>query len=324
MNAITGSGQQENSAQSFVLAHLSDLHLGPLPQIPAERLNLKRTLGALNWRRGRRVVHRPEIADLMVAEALRLGADHIAVTGDLCNLGLPEEHERALTWLQRSGVPQSLTVIPGNHDIYSSVGADVGVERWVDFMCSCERGVSMSDPGVAFPFVRIVGVAGGGVALIGLNSAIETPPFRAHGVLGDRQIAALGVALEATREAGLKRVVMLHHPPLVTLGRRHKELLDAAALEEVLHRHGAEMVIYGHNHRVDVRTWAARAGAVTVAGVASGSAARAHGGEPPASLNLYRFSPDVAGPRIEIEFYQFNSVSGRVERLERATDGVTG
>ena len=44
----------------FVLAHLSDPHLSPLPTPRLRELTGKRLLGYLNWRRSRRDEHRPE------------------------------------------------------------------------------------------------------------------------------------------------------------------------------------------------------------------------------------------------------------------------
>ncbi|HRQ83350.1 MAG TPA: metallophosphoesterase, partial [Azospirillaceae bacterium] len=111
-------------AGGFVLAHLSDLHLGPLERSPLGLLNAKRVLGAANWHRARRHVHDPRVAELAIAEIHKLGADHIAISGDLCNLGLPAEHERALEALRRWGGEGRISVVPGNHDIYSRIGRD--------------------------------------------------------------------------------------------------------------------------------------------------------------------------------------------------------
>ena len=43
----------------FVLAHLSDPHLGPVPTPRLAELAGKRALGFLNWHRKRRAIHRP-------------------------------------------------------------------------------------------------------------------------------------------------------------------------------------------------------------------------------------------------------------------------
>ena len=46
---------------TFVLAHLSDPHLGPLPSFNPFELLSKRGLGYLNWLRKRRAIHRPVV-----------------------------------------------------------------------------------------------------------------------------------------------------------------------------------------------------------------------------------------------------------------------
>ena len=51
----------------FVLAHLSDPHLGPVPLPRFAELSGKRGLGFLNWLRSRRLRHRPEVLDLIVS-----------------------------------------------------------------------------------------------------------------------------------------------------------------------------------------------------------------------------------------------------------------
>ena len=276
--------------REIVIAHLSDLHLGPIGRVPAHYGNLKRVLGAVNWHQTRRRLHRREVAEKLLLRAQEIGVDHVVISGDLCNLGLPQEHMAALKFLESAGPPDSTTVVPGNHDIYSSIGEDEGVGRWTAFMQSCKRGRGFLEDGARrmFPFVRVLGDGQLGAAIIGLNSAIETPPFRAHGRLGKSQLEGLQAVLRRTREAGLARVVVLHHPPLVELGKRHKELLDAAELENVLDREGAELVIYGHNHRIDMRSRPTNGGVTHVVGIGSSSAFKARGIEPVGSMMIYR------------------------------------
>ena len=166
---------------TITLAQLSDVHLAPLRGLALRHLNVKRGLGYLNWQRGRRQVHRRDALDLVVADMLAHSPDHIAVTGDLINLGLPAEFEAARAWLAGLGAPDKVTVVPGNHDIYTHLGDDPGVERWADYMRSRRVGRASMRPGArAFPFVRRLGP----VALIALNSAVPTPPFVAAGELG--------------------------------------------------------------------------------------------------------------------------------------------
>ena len=52
----------------FVLAHLSDVHLAPLPVPSPPELLSKRGLGYLNWLRKRRRIHRAEMLAKIVAD----------------------------------------------------------------------------------------------------------------------------------------------------------------------------------------------------------------------------------------------------------------
>src|SRR3569833_2376175 len=76
---------------TFTLAHLSDIHLAPLP--PAHVLDLcsKRITGYLNWQRKRRFVHDRAVLDTVAAGLKAQAPDHIAVTGDIANIGLEAE-----------------------------------------------------------------------------------------------------------------------------------------------------------------------------------------------------------------------------------------
>ncbi len=58
------------------------------------------------------------------------------------------------------------------------------------------------------------------MALIGLCSAVPTPPFVASGRLGREQLDAFEGELRALSNEGLARVVLIHHPPLPGQHRR--------------------------------------------------------------------------------------------------------
>lgn len=289
-------------SETVTLAHLSDVHLAPPPGIPLRHLNLKRGLGYLNWQRGRRHAHQRPALDLVVADMLAHRPDHIAVTGDLINLGLPAEYEAAREWLEDLGAPDSVTVVPGNHDVYTNLRGDPGVARWADFMRADAWGAKLTEGArEPFPFVRRVGPA----ALIGLNSAVETPPFVAAGRLGGAQLAALAELLSKVEAEGLIRVVLIHHPPLPGQGPASRSLRDAAALQDVLAEHGAELVLHGHNHRDSHVDFArvSNGGArrrIPVIGIASGSIGRRHRGEPLGRYNLLRIAR--VDNRAHIEF----------------------
>ena len=298
---------------ALTIAHLSDVHLGPIRGFTPRYWNLKRLTGYWNWRSTRRGQHQRSVLDRLVADVQAQRPDHIVVTGDLANIGLPQEHIDALTWLRALGTPDHVSVIPGNHDIYARGGRDLGTRRWADYMRSNAEGAALlAAADAAFPFVRRLD----GVALIGLNSAVPTPPLIAAGRLGSAQLARLADVLERARRQGLFRLVLIHHPPLPGQASASRGLRDAAALQAILVAHGAELVIHGHNHRDMLALQATAGGAsIPIVGVASASRARRHGREGLARYNLYR----IAGPpwRVALRRRGLADADGDVVEIEQ-------
>ena len=151
----------------ITIAQLTDVHLGPIAGFTPRYWNLKRAHGYANWLRHRRHAYQREVLDRMVADMRAQAPDHIVVTGDLANIGLPQEQINALAWLQSLGPPERVSVIPGNHDIYArsaaipapALGRLYGVRA---------QGAGFAGSASAFPYVRVLGQ----VALIGVNSAV--------------------------------------------------------------------------------------------------------------------------------------------------------
>lgn len=254
----------------FTLAHLSDIHLSPVPHAKRRHLLGKRILGYVNWHRGRKYVHRREILDLLTRDLLERGPDHIAVTGDLVNLGLPEEFLRAAEWLHHLGPPDEVTAIPGNHDAYVRLHPDKSTRHWQPFMRANEAGEALfATPKTGFPFVRHFGDIG----IVALSSAIPTMPFIAAGRLGKAQRQYLRGALDTLGCEGLFRVVLIHHPPLPGQAGWQRGLRDAKKVTDVLREHGAELVLHGHRHEQSVRELDTVSGAAIVVGVPSASEA---------------------------------------------------
>ena len=75
------------------IAHLSDLHLLSLDGAVPFRLLNKRLTGYLNLRFHRKSVHKPFAVHAAAREVVRLGIDHVVITGDLSNLALEGEFE---------------------------------------------------------------------------------------------------------------------------------------------------------------------------------------------------------------------------------------
>jgi len=301
---------------SFTLAHLSDVHLGDLPELRWRHWGLKRGLGYLNWHRNRKHVHLRSTLALLLADLAAQAHDHVTVTGDLVNIGLPSEYERARDWLTALGPPDRVTVVPGNHDVYVRLRSDPGVARWSSYMrpSATEPGQNGPDAPLTFPFLRRFGR----VALIGLNSAVPTPPLIAAGNLGRPQRQALGTLLDTLADQGMIRVVLIHHPPLPGQASRVKALRDATELSELLARHGAELVLHGHNHRFAVREHPTVGGAaIPVIGVPSASVGHIHKNETLARYHLFRFAWDGKAPAIEMIARGLAAPDGPVVEIER-------
>ena len=267
----------------FQLAHLSDLHLGPLPRARVAELFNKRLSGYLSWHLTRRKIHTPLALQRVVDDIRAHKPDHVALTGDLVNIGLSIEYEEACRWLEQFGPPGWITIVPGNHDAYIAGTWRQGVGKWRSYFTGDMRvtDVPSGDDDLQFPFVRLRRY----VALIGVSSAISTGVGRAWGQLGERQIEALRSALAETRRRGFYRVLLIHHPPLAGLCPPRKALIDAHMLLPILESEGAELVLFGHNHEHHHVELASANGPVHLFGVPSASLWPAAGTT--AAWNLY-------------------------------------
>ncbi|MBS0537564.1 MAG: metallophosphoesterase [Proteobacteria bacterium] len=249
----------------FTLAHLSDPHL-PMPKARPVQLVGKRATGYLNWWRHRVHLHLPEALAGIVADIKKQKPDHIALTGDLVNVALPQEFRRAADWLAAFDGPERITVIPGNHDAYVPVTWRETMGLWGAYVAS--DGAAPAEGYDVFPTVR----RRGEIALVGLSSGVPKPPLLATGTLGEEQLARTEKLLADLGREGLCRVVLIHHPPL-TDQSKWKHLTDADAFQAMIRRVGCELVLHGHNHRSEAARIAGPYGPVPVLGVTSASAA---------------------------------------------------
>ena len=271
---------------SFTLAHLSDAHIGPLPRPQRHELVGKRLTGYLNWTRARVHAHDMSLLAALVADMKAQQPDHIAMTGDILNIGLKAEYPLARAWLETLGTPQDVSFVPGNHDAY--------VKRTMPDLAATFAPWTKGDQGEAgYPYLRLRG----NVALIGLCSGVPTPPFIASGRLGRQQCAAAAKLLAEAGRAGHVRVVLIHHPPRHDSASFGRALTDAADFEAVIRRIGAELIIHGHNHRLSVAHMEGPDRLVPVVGVASASAIR---GTPEhrAGYHVFEIDGTAQEPRI--------------------------
>jgi len=264
-----------------ILAHLTDIHFPQTPLPTLSELSFKRFFGLLNWHLSRKSMHLTETLAAISKDVLSQPFHHLIVSGDLVNLSLLNEYKAGLKWIEQFGASGDISFVPGNHDYYgpnpllypkesmrpSTNLAPVGMSL-LPYMISDEKGLELGGAtGPDLPFVRVVN----DVALIGLNSGVPTPLFKAYGKLSETSLDALKHILIAIQKANLYRCVILHHPPLPGITKQSRGLQNDDLLQSLLRETGAELVLYGHNHKQHHETLRTNTGTCHIVGTPSAS-----------------------------------------------------
>ncbi len=312
-----------------VIAHVSDLHLTPVPFPLGE--GLKPALGWINWRR-KPGAHDAAIAARTIAAVAAARPDHVALTGDLIELGLPSEYAAAGAALAEFGDPERVSWAPGNHDVYTpqaevrlqailggwlarrgevaAAAAGEGAEAPAETILPLSRpSADLPPPGGSravpaqhvgegdlrgrFPRLDLVGRA----AVVTLCSGTPTWLFSAEGELGRDQLARLDALLAGLDRSAHLPVIAIHHPPHAPGLSRLKRLRDGEALMAILARHGCPLVLHGHLHRACDISWTGEGRTIRLAGAPSASSAGRHGDDP-AGFTLVHVDADL-GFRLE-------------------------
>ncbi len=223
------------------IAHLSDVHMlearpnpSALHNLSVQFVSLARPLDA----RGRaRKLRRG------LAAAKRAGADHFVISGDLTEVGAPDQFEAFAEELDASGIdPERITLVPGNHDAYTSG------EAW-------RRALE----GPLRPYVRGAAlepghvVERGDVVLLPIDVSCFQSIARSAGVLSPANGDALERRLDDPALEKKAIVVVQHHQPF-THARSAWQWIDGLRGSErlmgLLARHPRVSVLHGHMHKV--------------------------------------------------------------------------
>ncbi len=289
----------------FKLAHISDIHLGPLPKIRRTELLSKRITGYVNWQRNRKKHLFGGTLEMLLEHINSQSPDHLAITGDLVNLAARTEIDGAAAWLENLGNPQDISVVPGNHDAYVPGTLARALNAWKPFVLGDDTPHAAKPE---FPYLR----KRGPVAIIGVSTAIATPPFSANGHLGGRQARALATLLQQTKAAGLFRVIMIHHPPIRGATPNYKRMTGIRRFASVLKSCGAELVLHGHTHLNTLYHLPGTDGDVPVVGIASASQGPG-GHKPPAGYNLFSISGEPGNWSLTRERYALHNDGEQIE-----------
>lgn len=296
----------------FALAHLSDPHLSPMPRPKLVELMGKRAVGYFNWRSNRGVHHSPDFLSTLVADMKDRGFDHLAVTGDLVNLGLPDEYRLAHRFLESLGPGDRVSMVPGNHDAYVRGTALLHLDMWKDYIAGDEPAQHAGIAGAAFPYLR----RRGNLAIIGLSTAIPTAPFLATGKLGKAQLLEFERLLNTAKDEHRFRVVLIHHPPA---GRHspHEVLTDAKEFRAVVAREGAELVLHGHKHKAMVQKIPGPDRDAIVIGVPSASNPGSNP-ERGGAYNIYKIEGEAGHWSCELESFGFTPSANGIAKIRSA------
>lgn len=231
------------------LAHVSDLHVLDLGGVPLVRLLNKRLTGLANLALARRGRHSALIAERLVAELQRMIeagiVDHVIVTGDTTNLSLEPEFARARAILAPLATPARLSLVPGNHDVYTRGAAREG--RFEEAFGSLLWPDGPPAGEVRYPWFKTVG----DLELAGLCSVGPRAPLMADGLVTTDQLERLEAWAAGLSGSGRALVVALHHN-LHDRGPRRNAMHGLRHRREVLarcQRAGVSAVVHGHTHR---------------------------------------------------------------------------
>ena len=284
----------------YRLVQVSDPHFQDFRLSTVRELLGKRALGSLNLLVRRRRKHRMELLRALLEDLRGRTFDHLALTGDLCNVALESEWAAALRWISATGLsPEQVTVIPGNHDAYVPEVVERGTfER----LFAAYQTADLRAGEARYPFVRFRGE----LALVCVSTAVPTGDLGAWGRMGQEQLGRLESLLLHPEVKSRRRVLLIHHPPLVNRGGENCSLRDREALRAVLARAGADLVLHGHDHRDYWKELPGPGGSrIPVVGVGSAS----YAGRPETRARYHIF--EIDGASISAVTYAHDASTGK-------------
>jgi 3',5'-cyclic AMP phosphodiesterase CpdA len=261
----------------------------------------------VNWHRNRSKHLFGGTLDILLEDLKERGPDHLAITGDLVNLASTIEIRTAAEWLRTVGDPAFTSVVPGNHDAYVPGAYEKSMRAWYPYVRGDLSPPEWEEDRHVFPYLRVRDR----VALIGCSTAVATLPFSASGFYSSRQARETVNMLRAAGEAGLFRVLMIHHPPIRSATSFHKRMIGIRRFGAVVSTGGAELVLHGHTHLNTVKWLRGQTSPVPVVGIASAS--QGPGGmKPRAAYNYFTISGSPGAWELKGERFSLNQLGDGV------------
>ena len=227
------------------LGHVSDLHLSDRGRYPRNGY-APRDCDRHSNRLAQRVLEGMEQA----------GVDHLVVTGDLTLSAEASEFERAAKLLRRWADAGKLTIVPGNHDVWTA--ESVKTSRFLRMIGPDGRG--MRKPVASYPFASLPTPE---VAIIAIDSSrYGEEPFETSGQVGSSQLQACRELVRNHVKEGRAVLLALHHHLMLPRERVPSDSLvaqmplsDADKLVRLVSEVRVAGILHGHRHcafRVDI------------------------------------------------------------------------
>jgi 3',5'-cyclic AMP phosphodiesterase CpdA len=266
------------------LGHLSDLHVADRSRYPRNGFTAK------DCER-----HSPRLAKGLLDALREVGVDHLVVTGDLTFSGETRELERAAELLRPFADAGKLTVVPGNHEVWTEDAVETA--RFLRLVGPDGKGMRKAAP--SYPHVVPLGDE---AVLVALDSARwGEDPWETPGRLGAEQLrGARELVREHTKQGKAVLLAFHHHvvlpPERVPSDARvaRMPLADADQVVRLVSDLPVAAILHGHRHtafRVDLP---GKSGPTPV--LCAGSASRV-ADEPVRRARAYVYEIDRSGVR---------------------------
>jgi len=271
-------------AAIFRLGHISDLHLPERSRYPRSGFTARDC-----------DKHSARLARGLLEALQEVGVDHLLCTGDVTFSGEPREFERAAELLRPFAAARKLTVVPGNHDVWTEESVETG--RFLRALGPDGLGMRRAAP--TYPHLVPLGDE---AALIALDSArYGDDPWTTPGRLGSEQLRAARTLVREQVKAGRAALLAFHHHVVVPPERVASDakltrmpLADADQVVRLVAELHVAAVLHGHRHtafRVDLPGVAG-----TTPLLCAGSASRV-ADEPVRRARAYVYEIDRSGVR---------------------------
>ncbi|MGA8891458.1 MAG: metallophosphoesterase [Anaeromyxobacteraceae bacterium] len=227
------------------LGHISDLHLSDRGRYPRNGYS-PRDCDRHSIRLAQRLLEQLEAAEL----------DHLVVTGDLTLSAEASEFEKAARLLRGWAEAGKLTVVPGNHDLWTADA--VKTARFLRMIGP--DGLGMRKPVAAYPFAALPVPE---VAIVALDSSqFGETPTETPGLIGSAQLQACRELVREHVKEGRAVLLALHHHLMLPRERIPSDvhvarmpLHDADKVVRMVSDVRVAGVLHGHRHcafRLDI------------------------------------------------------------------------